>query len=510
MSTDMGPAFNGSSFTEMFRANPQAQTFVAMLSALFRAAQPLYDPDNALLRDSNAWGKVLRDERFRAYIQQRLAKVGRSEFVVEPASDREIDVHLAATVTPFLSGIEAFTSTRRHLAKFAFWGRSHAWIEGRREWRQAGVSASFKDGLLLEWWVPTFIRPLDKRQIVYKPETTKGPDGKDIVRVKTLLGTIDAGRHEPMENPECLISCVYDDEVERLGHGRGLLETMYHAYWIKGIVRRLLLSGLEKWAHGILVGHIDASARAGQDQTSEGAAAALLETLQAMRAGGSIVVDKNDEVELVSMGEAGQALALKVLEYIDDGVSQLCNASIRPMGGGKGPYGQAEAEQQSGDDLLDCDRELIDEQITRTVIGLWCDLNVANTAALGLAGARNPVFRSRGLTKEDAEKVGRVYQAAQGLGVQITADEAHRRLGIRRPAPGEKILEAPKPEPSGLFGGGFGDEPGGEGGVGGGRPKGIPRSDMPENGGEEMSAVRSFFAMLRARGLRLVGRRDVA
>ena|SRR5690348_2678018 len=134
------------------------------------------------------------------------------------------------------------------------------------------------------------------------------------------------------------------------------------------------------------------------------------------------------------------------------------------------------------------------------------DLNAANFAALEIGAARCPVFRSRGLRDEDPEKVGRVLTAAQGLGVTIGAQEAHRRLGIKMPAPGEKILEAPKPNPSDLFGGGFG----GEGGDGGGRPEGIPRSDKPENGGADLSAVRSFLAMLKARGLRLVGRREAA
>lgn len=507
MSDDQS-GFMGGSLSHLFRANPQAQQTVSMLSALYKSMAPLYDPDGALMRDPDAWGKVQLDDRFRAFIQQRVAKVGRIEFVIEPATDAIEDVFAAATVEPFMRAIPAFSSARRHLAKFAFHGRSHAWIEGRREWRVAGRSEMFPDGLLAEWWAPTFIRPLDKRQIIYQPRRVKGLDGSDVVSVKTLLGTIDAGKHVEMENPECLITCVFDDEVERLGYGRGLLETLYHAYWIKGVVRRLMLSGIEKWAHGILVGKIDAAARAAQDTTSAATATAMLNLLSSMRAGGTVVVDKSDEIEVLTPGEGATDAMLKVLGYIDDGASQLCLAAVRPMGGGEGgPYKQVGAEQASSEDLLDGDRELIDEQISRSVLRLFMDLNASPMAAMGLGAARCPVFRSRGVTSEDAEKVARVYEAAQRLGVKIGAAEAHRRLGVKRPAKGEDILEAPKAEPSSIFGGGspFGSPAkGGEGGVGGGRPEGIPRSDKPEGGGpEELSARRFFDAVLRPFGLEL-------
>lgn len=504
--TDFGPAFANGIGYEFFRTNPQAQQFVSMLSAVYRNAAPLYDPDNALLKDPNAWGHVLRDDRFRAFIQQRLAKVARIAFVIEPSSDREEDVYAAATCDQFMREVPGFTSARRHLAKFAFWGRSHAWIEGRREWRIAGKSETFPDGFLGEWWSPTFIRPLDKRQVIYQSEHRRGEDGANVVHVKTLLGTIDAGKHVEMQHPECLITCVYDDEVERLGHGRGLLETMYHAYWIKGVVRRIGLSGLEKWAHGVVVGMVDAAAHATTDTDAQAAAAALLTTIQAMRAGGAIVLDSRDKVEVVKSDGAGQDATMKWFAYIDEGVSQLCLSSVRTMGGkDAGPYKAGEVEAESSEDLLDCDRELIDEQITRSIVRLWWDLNAANLAAMGLGAARCPVFRSRGLRDEDPEKVARTLESAQRLGMQIPADEAHRRLRIKRPAPGEDVLEAPKPAAPDIFGG-FG----GEGGAGGGRPEGVPRSDMPENGGEELGAIRSFLAMLKARGLRLVRRREAA
>ena len=443
MTSQYGPSVGPGVGTEMFRANPQAQQFVAMISALYKATAPLYDPDNALLRDPNAWGKVMSDDRFRAYIAQRLAKVARIQFVIEPASDAQEDIDVAALIEPFIRSIPTLTSSRRHLAKFAFWGRSHVWIEGRREWRVAGKTKTMPTGLLAEWWCPTYLRPLDKRQVIYQPEK-RGKAPNETVHVKTLLGTIDAGKHVEMEHPECLVTCVYDDEVERLGYGRGLLETLYHIYWIKGTVRRIGLSGFEKWAHGIVAAKVDSNQRATTDQTAAETAQQFLDTLMAMRSDGAIVVDKNDELEVLTVGSSGQDATHRWLLYLDEGAAQLCLSAVRPMGGGEGgAYKQAETENKSTEDLLDCDREMIDEQITRSLLALFMDLNASNLVQLGLGSARCPLFRSRGLKEEDPEKVVRVLQGAQGIGMKISVDDAHRRTGIKRPHPGEITLETP-------------------------------------------------------------------
>jgi len=460
--TDLGPGFGpGGVGADLFRANPQAQQFIALLHGLYKSRTQLYDPDAALLEDPNFWTKILRDDRMRAAISMRLAKVARLSWTMEPASDAIEDVHAAATVEPFLRKIVAFTSSRRHLAKMAFWGRSHAWIEGRRNWDVAGVSAKFPSGLLAEWWSPVYVRPLDKRQVIYQPKSEPVVDEagvpRDRISVTTLLGTIDCGRHEPMKHPECLVTCRYDDEVERLGHGRGLDETLALTLWAIGQLRRLGLSGLEKWAHGIVCAKLDSTARAGTDQTAEELASATLDAIHALRADGALVVDSKDEIDVLVNNGTGGELLLKWIEFFYDGATMLVLGSIRPTGGGEGgSYDRAETESDTTDDLLDCDREMIDEEITRSVVKLWWELNAGNLASLGLATAKMPRFKSLGIDREDSEKVGRVLKQAQELGMEIGADDAHRRMGVPRPSPGEAILEAPAPpSPFGAGGDGF-------------------------------------------------------
>lgn len=503
---DLGPAFGASSVgAELFRTNPQAQTFVSMISSIYKRIGPLYDPDNALFEDANAWTRVLRDDRFRSYISMRLAKVARLTWQMEPASDRPEDVAAATTAEECFRQIPAFTSSRRHLAKFAFWGSSHAWIEGRREWRMCGTSPSTPRGHLAEWWVPTYIKPLDKRQVIYRTLPVKGEDGVVRYTTETLLGTIDAGVHEPMKNPECLVSCTYDDEVERLGYGRGLLETLYHIYWIKGIVRRIGLSGLEKWAHGIVAARLDSTSRGAIDDDTAALAQTTLDTLMAMRDNGAIVLDKNDELEVLTQSGAGGELTLKWLAYCDEGAAQLCLGSIRPTGGGEGgSLARTTEEATTTDDLLDCDREMIDEAITRHVVQLWWDLNQGPLLAMGLGTAKMPRFRSLHTDREDPEKVGRTLKLAQEIGMSISADDAHRRMGVKRPGANEETLEAPNPEPSGF--GGFGGDPFAS--MGAGKPPAKPtpgaKPDEPtEPGPEALSAagrVRRALAIIAGRG----------
>jgi hypothetical protein len=85
---------------------------------------------------------------------------------------------------------------------------------------------------------------------------------------------------------------------------------------------------------------------------------------------------------------------------------------------------------------------------------LICDLNEPEFGKLGLSAVPAPIFRSTADEHEDPEKWGRVVEAAQKCGLKVTEAEAYRRFKIATPAPGEKVLDAPKPEPA--FGGGFG------------------------------------------------------
>jgi len=195
------------------------------------------------------------------------------------------------------------------------------------------------------------------------------------------------------------------------------------------------------------------------------------------------------------MSGTGGELTLKWLAYCDEGAAMLCSGSIRPMGGGEGgSYGQGKIENEASDDLLDCDRDMLDEAITLSLVRLILDMNASILAEMGLAAAKPPRFKSMHMDREDPEKFLASVKLAQECGMEVGADDAHRRSGIPRPAPEEDILEAPKPDLPPGFGGGGPDDPMG------------PDTPTEEDAGNP-GKLGAFLAGLRARAARLLGRR---
>ena len=452
-------------------ANPQAQTWLSIFAALYKSLAPLYDPDKALLRDPDAWNKLMLDGVVRSAVNTYLAKVVRQTWAIDPGDESPEAAEVAKIVEANLRGSLRFNQGRRHLAKGKFWGYSPVWISGQREWRSLG-------GHVGNWWCLSELQPMDKRQIILVPKNVRGADGKDHVSVEVWVGTVNSGVHVPLEHSECLAIAKWEDEPERKGYGRGLMETLWAIIWIKQMILRLGLSGFEKWCEGVIDAAIDATAHASPDMTSDDAAAAAMASLRALRSNGVYVHDKRDTITLVQPPATGQDATHKWLAYLDSVTTRLILGSLMPSGGG-GDVGatgaRAGEEGKNTDDLLDGDRELTDEVITDRVVRLVYDLNLPQFAELGYAGAARPKFRSVADENEDPEKVGKIIEQAQKIGLTVGEMEARRRMGLSKPADGEVILEAPKPEPQmGGFGGGFpsfgGDPKQGEGPDGDFRP----------------------------------------
>lgn len=441
----------GSSSGSLFRTSSEQVRFAATLAARYRSGAPLWDPDEALIRDADWWSKVLRDGGLAHAIRQRLAKVVRDDWSMKPGGEDEQSKTVAAIFEEMFRKIRLFSASRRHLAKFAFHGNAHAWIEGRREWCTLGAGEKNPVGYLAEWWLPRYVKPLDKRQILLVPVL----EGGQQVRVEQRMATIDGGTHAPILNPECLVSAIYDDEVERLGSGRGLGEAIYHGYWRKGQVRELWLRGVARWAMGVIVGKIDAAAHANVDTGSTSdAVTTMQEVLQTMGEGGVFTIDKRDEIDVLFGGE-GSGDAKDAMVYEDKELTQLILGSVLPTGGGGdvGSMARAETESDTSDDLLDSDREMLDEVLTERLVRLCWNLNQANFAAVGLAAAKMPRFNSMRVHEETSEEAGNTLKVAHDLGLEISKEEAYRRLQVSPPGPEEDVIEpAAPPNP---FGGGL-------------------------------------------------------
>ena len=480
MSTDSNDSSAGLymfGWPSVTNANPQAQTFMSLIASVYKSGAPfLYDPDLSRLRDPDTWSKIMVDDDFRPAWMQRLAKVVRREWRMEPADESEPAARKAKLIEAIIRGGKGLYVARRHFAHAAMWGYAPVWTEGTRE-------LAVVDGIIGEWWLPKEFKSLDYRQIVLKSEATRDPkDGTSHVSVIPLMSTIEDGSFLPVNSPECLSLFVWgNDTLDRKGYGRGLDEPVYVLCWVKAAARSIFLQGYEKWANGIVDVAMDAAAHGTTAQDNETVADQHATAVSSMRALGYFIHDKRDEIKILAGNGEGTRSGLDLLRYLGEAITRVVLNSILTSGqaSGAGSLARAGEEGQTTDDVLDADRDMIDDVITDRIVKLIDERNEPMWAQLGLSGVEPGRFSSIGDEDEDPEKFGRVVESAQKAGLKISEDEAYRRFGLRKPAADEKILEAPKPESPFGPGSPFGGPPAPDfgGGKDGAQKPGEPTSD---------------------------------
>lgn len=471
-----------SSQLPILRSGPNANVFVYALSAAYKARTWLYNPDLALARDAAAWEKVWRFPPIAHALQKRAHMVATRDWGFEPGGDRADDKRAAALVEEAFRKIHRFGSARKRLAHVAYLGSACEWVEGRRMTVRLRHAAEAPPPPVAKepepqvpgappkppkeppdpppapearFWMITGFRHIDYRRIRLWPVWETNAEGKDVlVAVKPQLGSIDqAGAWIDIEATECLLRVLYDDEEGRLGYGRGMMEAIYWGFWIIELLLREGLEGVERWAQGWVVGTVDHGQLGSKDAGAEAVATAYLDALEKMRGRGVFVKGKGEELEVQETSGSGHQLVTSMIEMIVGWLTQLVLGSVRPSGGGEGgTFGQGKVEERSTDEVIAFDRMLLDEAITAGPVALWWRLNQSELAACGLADANMPRFVSIEGDDEDPVKFGEVVEKAQKAGLAVSTEEAYRRFGLKRPAPGEEVLAPVADVPSG-FGG---------------------------------------------------------
>jgi len=475
-------------------ANVNDQLFTNALSAAYRNRTWLYNPDIALKRDASSWEKIQRYPKIAHALQKRCHMVTTRDWMIEPGGEEPGDKQLASIVEQEFRSVKGLPQCRFRLSRAPILGTANEWMEGQRQikqYRLANVEAPVgppkdaekkppanflaeppdpqapapaKKTPFADWFSFTSFRHIDYRRIRRVPVWTPKNDGTgdELLDVELHLGSIaNIGTYAKIEHVECLLRIEYDDEEGRLGYGRGLMEAIYWGFWILETLWREGLTGVEKWANGLLVASVDEAARGMTTKDAQTVAAAFLSTLDMMRGRGIFVKSKSDEIEVIERTGTGHEALVKLIGMVEDALMQLILGSVRPSGGGEGgTYGQGKVEERSTEDVIQFDRQLLDDAITEKMIGLWIELNGPQLAECGLAAAARPRFVSIEGDDEDPVKFGEIVKAAQAAGLEVTKAEAYRRFGLKRPGPDDEILEAPKPElPPGFGGGAPGKSP---------------------------------------------------
>lgn len=433
------------------RTSVASDLYVRALASAMRAFR-LHDPDHTKIRESDMYEKARRDPIVAHAIDSRLHKVAGREWSVLPASDEKVDTIGAAIDEDAIKMIEGFSESRYEQAQAVIKARSYAYIAGRRIFTKLGGMPA------MNWLVPTGLQDLDFRRVTFHPRNVTREDGSRDLSVQMMLFSIQREQWEIVERPELFVKTVYRDEEARLGYGRGLLESIYYYLWCKGEILKEGVQAVKKFARGVVVAKIDALRASSDPKDTAALQAAWGKVLQQMQAEHVITMDKADEIEVIDMPARGFDAIVKLIQLLDDGMTRLITGAVLPSGGGSstGSLARAETESDESEALVQFDRDKIDEDYTRDLIGWFRMHNRQNFAALGLADAEPGRFETIQEKRKDPEIALTVITGALEAGMPVKKEEAYSRLTLTPPKEGDPIIEpkAPEPEFPGM-GGGF-------------------------------------------------------
>lgn len=434
--------------------NPLLQRSVAdavydyALSSAYRGAF-VYEPSFALARTPDVWEIVRNDVSFSASFDRYCNNVTKPWHVEPPKNSKrtsydgedtsEKDQELSGIVEDALGQIFDFDSSRWVLAEAAFLGRKYAFIESERR------SISLDGTQEMEWIIPTFIKDIDRRRFRWVPMTTTSATagtGKGDITTTTqretklsLFNTI-SGRWEDVgrEFRQAVIEYIWYNTEDRVGYGRGWLEPIYFAHYMKTGAIQKVADGLDRWAKGIWVVKLDGLRNGSANMTNEALLAGAKTMIQTMRSDNIAVMENVDDINVIESTGTGHEMGMSFIDYWDNGVERLVNGSTRPAGlGGQktGARAQSETEEETSEAHYQPARDRIDAVINRDLIGWFLSqpLNQQNIRKLGLEKAKRPIYHTR---QEKKQTIADVVQSASlflDRGLPLEEQELYERCG---------------------------------------------------------------------------------
>lgn len=430
----------------LYQRSVNQDLYVYALSSVYRSGYRIYDPDYALSREPDIYEKVRRDPVVNHAIQQRLHMIAGHKWIIEPRGDTPMDKQAARILTEMVEEIPSFTEARYELAQAVILGRTFEFIGG-------GTRRTTFGGVLGDWWTPAGLEDIDRRRFRFVPVWTGKGDGRKL-SVTMQLYSIERDMWEDVEHPEWFIKHIYGDEEARLGHGRGLLESIYFYHWVKTTVFKEGLQGLERWAQGMVIAKIDGLRAADTGAPNQTVANAWLNLLEQTRGRNFVAADSKDEVDVKEPGASGQNMVHQWLSYLDDALTRLVLGSIRPTGGGSTGVrdGGVSEEANSTESLIQYDRDLLDETLTRDLLGALWRYNRPMLMAAGAGAAKMPRFRTVPERMRNPKEAVEILSQAMTAGMKFKEQEAYAAIGFSPPAEGDKIVEGRPPAPPALPG----------------------------------------------------------
>lgn len=419
-------------------ASAASREYVHLLESAYRRWQEVYDQDYGLANDANIYKVLRRDPETAHVMAYRRRLVAGSRWRVVPASDDDksgAERRAAAIMERLIGKARGFQASLQQLSNAVFTGSAWAFVEGRF------MTLAVAGGPPRRWWVPTKLKAVDKRRF----RQIVDEDGRPAWE----LYSIARQRYEPLGNRRrWFVRVVFDDDEESLGHGRGLVEAIYHWQYAKAKVLAEGLGGLERWAQGIVKAKVN-GLRAGKKDggTNQQIVTDWLRVIEIMRSRHGLVHDAEDDLTVLPGPGQGHEMVKDFLAYLRDGI-QVCvlgsNLPTRADSGGS--YALAEVQENSTDALIGGDQVVLSDAVTDDLIPLVWAMNAQPLRAEGVFMADRPRFVISSRMRRDPAAAAAMLGTVLNAGMRgVREDEAFDIMGLTPAGPYDRELRVVQP-----------------------------------------------------------------
>lgn len=457
--------------------------FVTLEAAQYRTNFRLYNPDYALANEPDCVEMICRDPAILATLDQFSHEVAATGYRVLPGGKDPWSARLAQHFEELLS-YSNISKAIYELTGAAFWGRAYAYPNGQRRFLSLG------GGTPQSYWIPVNIQDIDHRRVIYRPVKEYDKSGRPRIRVVRQLGDPVLGKYEDMrpEFEECLIETKWGDTEQRLGYGRGWINSIYFYWRAKTLAVQQGLQGLERWAQGLLYGTVDLDRQGSPGNTNPDLATDFLNKLKNMRSQNVAVIPQGSgEIKVAETNGAGHQIVSWFISYFDSQIARLILGAAMPTGAGEsnggdgaaGSQGKASVQASATTRRILFHRKRLEECINQSLFVTIYKANFPQFAAEGLGMAKMPRFKIQDEEHTDPKAILEIIKAGREAGMEIPKNWAHEVTRIPVPLDDEEVLPAAS-SPASPFGmPDFGNE---SANTGDQRTKGPAqfRSDPPE------------------------------
>lgn len=427
------------------------------LSSAYRSAY-VYEPSFALARTPDVWEIVRNDVSFSASFDRYCNNITKPWHVEAPKNSLDDkDKEYSGIVEDALGQIYDFDSSRWILAEAAFLGRKYGYIESERRTISLGGTQE------MEWIVPTFIKDIDRRRFRWVP-VMEGDGNTQRRKTKLSMYNTINGQWQDVQphTRQALIEYIWYNTEDRIGYGRGWMEQIYFAHYMKTGAVQKVADGLDRWAKGIWVVKLDGLRNSSTNMTNDALLAGAKTMIQTMRSDNIAVMENVDDIEVKESTGTGHEMGMSFIDYWDNGVERLVNGSTRPAGlGGQktGARAQSETEEDTSEAHYQPARDRIDAVLNRDLVGWFISqpLNRQNLEKLGLGKAKRPIYHTRQEKKLAITDVVASAELFLNQGMPLIEGELYERCGgWGVPSPEDKTVTGKMPMGQGEMIGDFG------------------------------------------------------